>query len=206
MTRMGEELLSRSRAMLRQSNLQKAQSSSTREVSLPIPSSLTETHEVAGPGGSGTGAAYRIGPIIDLIMNGTHDILGFDPRGINMTLPRVRCMESLSTRAELQDILGSTAPGLNNHDVGIWDAFGQLIAEECQHNSGDVLSFVNTPSAVRDIISISDALQKQSNSTTISYWGFSYGTNIGSHQYEALRYPRLTYCRCHVDRNVSEPH
>lgn len=65
--------------------------------------------------------AYRVGPIIELIMNGTHDVLGFDPRGINMTLPRVRCMDSLVTRAKLQDILGSTAPNLNIHDVGIWD-------------------------------------------------------------------------------------
>jgi pimeloyl-ACP methyl ester carboxylesterase len=84
------------------------------------------------------------------------------------------------TRFSLQQILGSTAPSRNLHDVGIWDSFGQLIAEECEANSGaDVLPYVNTPTVARDIASIVDALHKQ-NKHRVSYWGFSYGTNLGA--------------------------
>lgn len=133
-----------------------------------------------GPGVSGTGSTYRLGPLLDEILDGQYDILGFDPRGINMTLPAVTCMKSVAARTALQNIIGSTAPSVNIHDIGIWDAFGQLIAEECEANSGaDVLPFVNTPTVARDIASIVDALHMQKNHR-ISYWGFSYGTNLGA--------------------------
>jgi len=133
-----------------------------------------------GPGGSGTGSTYRLGPILDKILQGQYDILGFDPRGINKTLPFVSCLQSLVTRFSLEQIVGSTAPGLNSHDVGIWDAFAQVIAEECEANSGaDVLPFVNTPTVARDIASIIDALHAE-NKHKVSYWGFSYGTNLGA--------------------------
>jgi len=32
-----------------------------------------------GPGGSGTGSTYRLGPILDEVLKGQYDILGFDP-------------------------------------------------------------------------------------------------------------------------------
>ncbi|KAI4152705.1 MAG: hypothetical protein LQ340_002756 [Diploschistes diacapsis] len=110
-----------------------------------------------GPGGSGTGSTWRIGPLLDEILQGQYDVLGFDPRGIKKTTPE----------SEL-------------HDVGIWDAFEQLIAEECEENSGaGVLPFVNTPSVARDIAAIVDALHAERRHR-VSYWGFSYGTNLGA--------------------------
>ena len=72
-----------------------------------------------GPGGSGSGSTYRLGPGLDKILQGKYDILGFDPRGINLTLPTVTCLQSLVTRFSIQQILGSTAPSLNLHDVGV---------------------------------------------------------------------------------------
>ena len=133
-----------------------------------------------GPGGSGTGSTYRLGPLLDDVLQGQYDILGFDPRGINMTLPTVSCLKSVTTRYALQKILGSTAPSLNLHDIGIWDSFAQLIAEECEANSGaDILPFVNTPTVARDIASLVDALYAE-RKHRVSYWGFSYGTNLGT--------------------------
>jgi pimeloyl-ACP methyl ester carboxylesterase len=133
-----------------------------------------------GPGGSGSGSTYRLGPVIDKVLQGKYDVLGFDPRGINLTLPRVNCMQSVEARTQLELITTSTAPSKNVHDIGIWDAFGQLIAEECEGNSGpDVLPFVNTPTVARDIASIVDALHAEKKHH-VSYWGFSYGTNLGA--------------------------
>jgi len=152
----------------------------TRYLATKQPAEGTIIFNPGGPGGSGTGSTYRIGPLLDGILQGKYDILGFDPRGINKTLPRVTCLQSLETRAALQEILGTTAPNLNIHDVGIWDSFGQLIAEECEANSGaDVLPFVNTPSVARDIASIVDALHAEKKHH-VSYYGFSYGTNLGA--------------------------
>jgi pimeloyl-ACP methyl ester carboxylesterase len=133
-----------------------------------------------GPGGSGTRATYGLGPALDKVLQGSYDILGFDPRGIGQTLPSVTCLESLTTRYALEQILGSTAPSLNPHDIGIWDSFAQVIAEECEANSGaDVLPYVNTPSVARDIAAIVDALHAEQKHH-VSYWGFSYGTNLGA--------------------------
>jgi pimeloyl-ACP methyl ester carboxylesterase len=133
-----------------------------------------------GPGGSGTGSTFRLGPLLDGILQGQYDILGFDPRGINMTVPKVACLKSVPARTALQQILGSTAPSIDLHDVGIWDSFAQLIAEECEANSGaNILPFVNTPTVARDIASIVDALHAEKKHH-VSYWGFSYGTNLGA--------------------------
>ena len=133
-----------------------------------------------GPGGSGSGAAYRLGPALNGLLQGQYDILGFDPRGINMTLPTVKCLKSAVTRFALRQIVSSTAPSLNLHDVGVWDSSAQLVAEECEANSGaDILPFVNTPTVARDIASIVDALHAEKKHH-VSYWGFSYGTNLGA--------------------------
>ena len=133
-----------------------------------------------GPGGSGTASTWRIGPLLDEILKGQYDVVGFDPRGINMTLPRVDCFHPVSSRRALEQIITSTAPSLNLHDVGIWDAFAQLFAEECEENSGaDILPFVNTPTVARDIAAIVDALHAERRHR-VSYWGFSYGTNLGA--------------------------
>lgn len=133
-----------------------------------------------GPGGSGTGSTYRLGPILDVVLEGQYDILGFDPRGINKTLPTVTCLSSNLARFSLSQTVENTAPSINLHDVGIWDAVSQIVAEECENNSGtDILPFVNTPTVARDIASIIDALHEQKRHH-VSYWGFSYGTNLGA--------------------------
>ncbi|MCJ1408224.1 hypothetical protein MMC19_002298 [Ptychographa xylographoides] len=134
-----------------------------------------------GPGGSGTGSTYRLGPLLDTILQGQYDILGFDPRGINATRPLVTCVANEAAWTALIQLLGSTAPSMHLHDVGIWDAFSQLVAEACGANSGadDVLPYVNTPTVARDIAAIIDALHAERRHR-VSYWGFSYGTNLGA--------------------------
>ncbi|MCJ1474357.1 hypothetical protein MMC13_003015 [Lambiella insularis] len=126
-----------------------------------------------GPGGSGTGSTYRLGPLLDEILGGRYDVLGFDPRDINMPLPRVTCLQNEGT---LWQMLATTAPSLHLHDVGIWDAVAQLMAEGYE---ADVLPFVNTPTVARDIAAIVDALHAERRHR-VSYWGFSYGTNLGA--------------------------
>lgn len=133
-----------------------------------------------GPGGSGTGSTYRLGTLLDVILEGKYDILGFDPRGINKTSPKVTCLVSDLITSSLSQTLENTLPSMNLNDVGIWDAVSQVVAEECENNSGaEILPFVNTPTVARDIASIIDALHEEKRHH-VSYWGFSYGTNLGA--------------------------
>jgi pimeloyl-ACP methyl ester carboxylesterase len=145
----------------------------------PSPSHGTLIINPGGPGGSGSQATYRLGPLLNEILEGQYDILGFDPRGVNLTLPSVKCVDPL-VRFELDKILGATAPSRNSHDVGLWDSVSQLVANECEANSkSEILQFVNTPSVARDIAAIVDALHEEKKHH-VSYWGFSYGTNLGA--------------------------
>ena len=89
---------------------------------------------ISNPGGlRGSGCStYRLGPVLDEVLQGRYNIIGFDPRGINMTLPRVECL-SLKIRWLLQEILGSTAPSLNLHVIGTWGAHCRGTRDEFRH-------------------------------------------------------------------------
>lgn len=53
-----------------------------------------------GPGGSGNNFVYgKTGKAIKVITEGKFDIIGFDPRGINMTTPRMKDFETAYERA-----------------------------------------------------------------------------------------------------------
>ena len=91
-----------------------------------------------GPGGSGTASTYRFGPGLDTVLRGRYDVLGFDPRGVNLTLPRVQCLQD-ADREALARILGVTAPSLRpEQDVGVWDAFAEVLAGGCAREDGEV--------------------------------------------------------------------
>lgn len=133
-----------------------------------------------GPGGSGSGSTYRLGPVLDELLEGKYDIVGFDPRGVNNSVPRISCLESFKLRSEIQRVLGSTTPSTNPLAVGIWDSASQLLAEECAFNHGpSVLASVGTAAVSRDLASIVEAL-KSEGEEHIAYWGFSYGSNLGT--------------------------
>ncbi|CAE6458789.1 unnamed protein product [Rhizoctonia solani] len=47
-----------------------------------------------GPGGSGNAMAASWGPRFSAMLDGRYDIIGFDPRGVNMTTPKLGCYET----------------------------------------------------------------------------------------------------------------
>jgi pimeloyl-ACP methyl ester carboxylesterase len=110
---------------------------------------LTATHQPSsladlrgGPGGSGHAYTFRAAPALSHVLEDRYDILGFDPRGINQTLPRMACFEKLRTE---RDFLKSLSPSLDSLDVGTEayaagvrekDLENQLIAERCELEAG----------------------------------------------------------------------
>ncbi|KAF7907726.1 uncharacterized protein EAF01_005312 [Botrytis porri] len=182
-----------------------------------------------GPGGSGTLFGLAAGPLIQNIVGGDQDVIGFDPRGIGATTPRADCFSYGGTydgvgddqaRGDYHRLLFNTAGqaiGLANtsstalrHLNARAKAMAKLCAEkDSLSGQSSIFRHAGTPSVARDMISIIDAwddwtssikeestyyntadfdlpIQREPEDASLEtkgklvYWGFSYGTLLGS--------------------------
>lgn len=127
---------------------------------------------LTNPGGPGaSGIQYlreAAGGMVNL--NKRFDLIGFDPRGVGQSAP-VRCLTGPQ-----EDAFNALDP--------VWDdpqerAAGiqadKDFAAGCMKLSGDILPFVDTESAARDMDQMRVALGDQK----LTYLGFSYGSFLG---------------------------
>lgn len=118
-----------------------------------------------GPGGSG-----RIPPKLTDTLHQRFDIVGFDPRGTNASMP-VRCFTSTEqamrsfgwqfpiTLAQERDVIDATERG----------------TDLCARNGGPLLSHMSTANVARDM----DLLRQAVGDEKMTYFGYSYGTHLG---------------------------
>lgn len=133
-----------------------------------------------GPGGSGTSSiAYAdIGfstPEFAEIRQ-RYDVIGFDPRGIWKSTPAIRC-----------DRLYDPAVNRFPADRAGFDrlaAFNEAAGKNCLAKTGPLLANADTANVVEDV----DAIRAALGEKTISWFGLSYGTEIGAMY--AAKYPR----------------
>ena len=130
-----------------------------------------------GPGGSGLVLSiYR-----DFIPHDAgqgYDWIGFDPRGVGASEPRVSCNPTYFGYNRPRYVPAS--PALED----AWFARTTAYAKACDAKNGPILDHLTTVDSVKDMDSIRAALgQKQ-----INYYGFSYGTYLG--QVYADFYPK----------------
>ena len=122
-----------------------------------------------GPGFSGTGLAYGAESIYGQDVLDRFDIVGWSPRGTGY-VQWVDCIDdydpyfgidsSPDTVAEFDDLV----------------AAAEGFAEGCAELSGDLLPHIGTADSARDMNAIREALGED----TISYFGFSYGSELGA--------------------------
>lgn len=137
------------------------------------------------------------------------DIISFDPRGVNHTTPTIACFPDNASRQRwdlqttAEGLLGSSTGSLRSK----WRR-ARAIAEGCSARLGQLAEHVNTVPVARDIVSIierhgewreshvkkllhrncpnaeeSDVFKRLSwkrGNEPLLYWGFSYGTLLGS--------------------------
>ena len=118
--------------------------------------------------------------------------LGWDPRGVKNSLPRVDCFETAAEetafwQGSIPDT-GLEARGNFTEQVDLDYFYSQVddvdlklgqLWEQCIRLSGDTLKYVGTVAAVRDMVAMAEYLEPKSK--LINYWGFSYGTLIGAY-------------------------
>ncbi|KAF7320923.1 hypothetical protein HMN09_00179000 [Mycena chlorophos] len=136
-----------------------------------------------GPGGSGHANLLRTGPLLSEIFEGRYDILSWDPRGVNLTTPRVSCFPT-DLHRQLDELSGENNLDFNPSPRAVLKqtlhraaARADLFTALCRDAVGDkVLRSVTTPNVARDLEEMRSALGEGG----LKYWGFSYGTTLGA--------------------------
>jgi pimeloyl-ACP methyl ester carboxylesterase len=125
-----------------------------------------------GPGGSGFEFTFRIAPYLSDILEGRYDLIGFDPRGIGQTVPKVLCF---SSKLAYQMFKAGTVldhgfnigpdPFSSEGRFHLLEQHRELLAlqqaeyERCGEAMGDELRYMSTSTVVRDIEEMSRAFE-----------------------------------------------
>ncbi len=135
-----------------------------------------------GPGGSGVSMAARISKSSTAAtLAARFDIVGFDPRGVGTSEPRLVCLNDAERDADRADDSESdvTPRGVAKQLDDAKD-YGAKCAERTKHGV-EMLANIGTRDVVRDL----DILRSVLGDEKLTYLGFSYGTQIGTAYAEA---------------------
>lgn len=128
-----------------------------------------------GPGGSGYDFVLESADYAtSATLQRSYDIVGFDPRGVGRS-SAVSCYDD---PAFLDEYNYGIIPGTVGSDQWIADlaAANAEFAQSCLTHTGELLQFVDTVSAARDM----DLLRAVLGDEKLNYLGFSYGTFLGA--------------------------
>ena len=123
-----------------------------------------------GPGESGIDLVSRADKSFSKDVMDKYDIIGFDPRGVGSSTP-VDCIDN----RELGKILDSDIDTSTEAGRKARKAEARQIAKGCKDKSGELLAYVGTEPAARDM----DVMRGLVGDKKLNYLGFSYGTSLG---------------------------
>ncbi|WBL19175.1 alpha/beta hydrolase [Citricoccus sp. NR2] len=131
---------------------------------------------LVNPGGPGSSGVDVVLDYLDTVTTETlreaYTVVGFDPRGVSRSEP-VRCLSDEETDEQRQVSYDpATEEGLATAAE-----MAAEFARACEENTSEVLRFVDTESAARDMDVLRSVL---GSSEQLNYLGFSYGTKLGA--------------------------
>jgi pimeloyl-ACP methyl ester carboxylesterase len=126
-----------------------------------------------GPGGSGVQYALsaRSGEFTSAVLD-RFDIVGFDPRGVGGSEPAVHCMSG----PQLDKYLATDGTPATSAQFATLVSESKLYASQCAKQAADLLPYVGTVNAAKDM----DVLRAALGESALTYLGKSYGTVLGA--------------------------
>ena len=132
---------------------------------------------IFNPGGPGSSGVDWITNSIDQLatkeLRANFNMVGFDPRGVGQSQPRVTCLNAKDTDYFLYADAGYELGG--DKDIADTRARVKKFTDACVANTGPNLKFIDTVSAAKDL----DVIRAVFGDEKINYLGFSYGTQLG---------------------------
>ncbi|KAK8040365.1 hypothetical protein PG991_000153 [Apiospora marii] len=131
-----------------------------------------------GPGGSGTEYTWRAAEdITERLSGGRYDVLGWDPRGVNTSLPAVSCFPADADRDRwaLATQKHRAAVDSPQMQLELMNAYNNATLRACWERQGDLGRFLSTAFVARDVEEIRKALGEDE----LTGFMVSYGTGIG---------------------------
>jgi pimeloyl-ACP methyl ester carboxylesterase len=129
---------------------------------------------LVNPGGPGfSGAEYGLfaSSIFDQDLLDRFDIIGWDPRGTGQSVPAIDCVDDYDRYYAQPDI---TPDDTAEREQNV--ALAEEFAAACVEALGETFAHVGTNDVARDMDAIRQALGEEE----ISYFGFSYGSELGA--------------------------
>jgi pimeloyl-ACP methyl ester carboxylesterase len=123
-----------------------------------------------GPGGAALSYAEYADSIFGSAILDSFDIVAWDPRGVGTSRPAIDCVDTMDDYFALDP-----SPDDDAERNALIEGAGDF-ADSCRERSGDILEHVGTADAASDI----DVLRRALGEETISFMGFSYGTQLGA--------------------------
>ncbi|KAL0580849.1 hypothetical protein V5O48_001141 [Marasmius crinis-equi] len=128
-----------------------------------------------GPGGSGVDLIGKLrGPSFRKVLGPQFDLVGFDPRGVQRSTPRI---EFYKTPVERELNFHATPSELNSsrETVMSYWSYTKEMGALAYERGKEYLPHMTTDHVARDMLSIVQAFGREK----LQYWGFSYGSVIG---------------------------
>jgi pimeloyl-ACP methyl ester carboxylesterase len=144
----------------------------------PATSGTAQGSLFVNPGGPGASGFDFVRDSVDFAVSTAlqeqFDIVGWDPRGVGRS-SAVTCYTDSADQDDLIYGIPDSEPGTPEWEQEIVDSSLDFIAA-CEQNTGALLEFVDTESTVQDL----DLLRVIVGDETLTYFGYSYGTEIGA--------------------------
>jgi pimeloyl-ACP methyl ester carboxylesterase len=124
-----------------------------------------------GPGFGGSDMAIFASEVFDRPLLERFDIIGWDPRGTGESDPPIDCIDDYDKYFSAID----GTPETDAERARLVDT-AEEFAARCVDNNTEIFDHVGTNNSARDI----DAIRRALGEDQISYFGFSYGSELGA--------------------------
>ncbi len=129
-----------------------------------------------GPGGSGYDFVEQyVNYVVTPAVLAKYDIIGFDPRGVNHSSPKITCYTDPAREDKL--LYGTYASAYGTQGwIDELTTVEKDWAAACLKNTGPLLGHIDAASNARDM----DVIRAVLGDTKMHYLGYSYGTYLGT--------------------------